>query len=48
MPGLVQQQHMKWSVQFSLRVPPVAPPIVPVGAIPFWIHKTKILFHVSL
>lgn len=47
-PGLVQQQGMKWSVQWILRIPPSAPPIVPVGMAGVMVHRTKILFFVSM
>jgi len=42
-PGLVQQQHVEWAVQWSLRIPPPATPIVPTGMIAVPICRTKIL-----
>jgi mediator of RNA polymerase II transcription subunit 14 len=48
MPGLVQQQQMKWAVQWSLRTPPSATPIVPIGMAAVLVCRTKILFFVSL
>lgn len=48
MPSLTQQQ-MKWNVQFCLRLPPSAHPhIATVGGVPFIIHKSRILFYVSI
>lgn len=47
MPGLVQQQGMKWSVQWMLRIPPSAQPIVPTGMSGVLVYRTKILFFVS-
>lgn len=40
-------QNFRWSVQFSLRVPPSAPPVVPIGQAGILL-KNKILFFVSL
>lgn len=48
MPSLVQQQQLKWSVQWSLRVPPAAAPIVPVGQAAILVCRNKILFFVSI
>lgn len=47
MPGLVQSQGMKWSIQWMLRVPPSAPPIVPIGMTGVLAFKAKVLFFVS-
>lgn len=40
-------QGLKWNVQFCLRVPPSASPIVPVGTSAIVICRSKILFFVS-
>jgi mediator of RNA polymerase II transcription subunit 14 len=45
MPELAQ--GLKWNVQFCLRVPPSASPIVPVGTSAIVICRLKILFFVS-
>lgn len=37
----------KWNMQFSMRVPPGAPPIVPIGNPAVHICRQKILFFVS-
>lgn len=47
MPSLSQQQGFKWSVQFMLRIPPSAVPIVPIGMAGVLIYRNKILFFVS-
>lgn len=47
-PGLVQQQGMKWSVQWMLRIPPSAPPVIPTGMSGILVYRSKILFFVSL
>lgn len=47
-PGLAQQQGMKWSVQWMLRIPPSAPPIVPLRMAGVMIYRTNILFFVSI
>lgn len=47
MPGLAEQQGMKWSVQWMLRIPPSAIPIVPIGMAGVLVYRTKILFFVS-
>lgn len=47
-PGLCQQQGMKWSVQWMLRVPPSAIPIIPTGMAGVLVYRTKILFFVSM
>ncbi|KAF4526396.1 hypothetical protein B566_EDAN012686 [Ephemera danica] len=44
MPQLAVQQGLKWSVQWSLRIPPSAPQIVPVGVAAVLLCRTKILF----
>ena len=48
MPGLAQQQNYRWSVQWTLRVPPSAVPIVPVGMAGAMISRNKILIFVSI
>lgn len=45
MPDILQ--GLKWHVQFCLRVPPSAAPIVPVGNAAIHIVRMKILFFVS-
>lgn len=47
MPGLLQQQGMRWSVQWMLRVPPSALPIVPTGMSGVLAFRAKVLFFVS-
>ncbi|XP_011505329.1 PREDICTED: mediator of RNA polymerase II transcription subunit 14 [Ceratosolen solmsi marchali] len=47
-PGLVQQQQMKWTAQWCLRVPPSAMPIVPCGMPAVIQHKMKILFFLHI
>lgn len=47
-PGLVQQQQLKWSVQWCLRIPPSATPIVPTGMAAVLVCRNKILFFVSI
>lgn len=47
-PGLVQQQQMKWAVQWSLRIPPSATPIVPTGMAAVLVCRTKILFFLQI
>jgi len=46
-PGLAQQQQLKWSVQLCLRIPPSAGPIVPPGTEGVHVCRSKILFFVS-
>lgn len=46
-PHLAQQQGMKWSVQWLLRIPPNAVPIVPTGTQGVMGIRNKILFFVS-
>lgn len=48
MPGLVNAQQLKWSVQWALRVPPSAAPLVPVGMAGVMVCRNKILFFVSI
>lgn len=48
MPGLLQQQGMRWSVQWMLRVPPSALPIVPTGMSGVLAFRAKVLFFVSI
>nr|XP_015839661.1 PREDICTED: mediator of RNA polymerase II transcription subunit 14 [Tribolium castaneum] len=48
MPGLVQQQGMKWSVQWMLRIPPSAMPIVPTGMSGVLVYRAKILFFLQI
>ncbi|XP_073993036.1 mediator complex subunit 14 isoform X1 [Rhodnius prolixus] len=43
-PSLIQQQQMKWSVQWCLRIPPSATPIVPTGMAAVLVCRQKILF----
>lgn len=47
-PGLVQQQGMRWSVHWMLRVPPSALPIVPTGMSGVLAFRAKVLFFVSI
>lgn len=47
MPGLAQQQGFKWAVQWMLRIPPSAIPIVPIGMAGVLVYRNKILFFVS-
>lgn len=47
-PGLAQQQQLKWSVQWCLRIPPSATPIVPTGMAGVLVCRNKILFFVSI
>lgn len=47
-PGLIQQQQLKWSVQWCLRIPPSAVPIVPIGMAGVHVCRNKILFFVSI
>lgn len=46
-PGLVQQQQLKWSVQLCLRIPPSTGQIVPPGSEGVHVCRSKILFFVS-
>lgn len=47
-PGLIQQQQLKWSVQWCLRIPPAAAPIVPTGQAAVIVCRQKILFFLQL
>lgn len=47
-PGLAQQQQLKWSVQWCLRIPPSATPIVPTGMAAVLVCRNKILFFVRI
>ncbi|XP_015120340.1 mediator of RNA polymerase II transcription subunit 14 isoform X1 [Diachasma alloeum] len=47
-PGLVQQQQLKWSIQWCLKVPPSATAIVPTGMAGVLVCKNKILFFIQL
>ncbi|KAL1123440.1 hypothetical protein AAG570_002520 [Ranatra chinensis] len=47
MPGLIQQQQLKWSVQWCLRIP-AATLIAPTGQAAVLVCRQKILFFVSL
>ncbi|KAF2885129.1 hypothetical protein ILUMI_21063 [Ignelater luminosus] len=48
MPPLAQQQGFKWSVQWMLRVPPSAIPIVPTGMAACLVYRNKILFFLQI
>ncbi|CAH1119203.1 unnamed protein product [Phaedon cochleariae] len=48
MPGLAVQQGLKWRVQWMLRVPPGAPPIVPTGVSGVLVFKAKVLFFLQI
>ncbi|EEB11666.1 CRSP complex subunit, putative [Pediculus humanus corporis] len=48
MPNLVQQQQLKWSVQWCLRIPPSATPIVPIGQAAILVCRNKILFFLQV
>lgn len=48
MPSLAQQQGFKWSVQYMLRIPPSALPIVPTGMAGVLVYRNKILVFVSI
>ncbi|CAH0553803.1 unnamed protein product [Brassicogethes aeneus] len=48
MSGLAQQQGMKWSVQWMLRIPPSATPIVPTGMTGVLAIRNKILFFLQV
>lgn len=41
-------QGLKWSVQWALRIPPSATPIVPCGMTAVLVARSKILFFVSI
>lgn len=48
MPGLIQQQQLKWAVQWSLRIPPSSTPIVPTGMAAVLVCRNKILFFLQI
>lgn len=48
MPSLIQQHQLKWAVQWCLRIPPSATPIVPTGMAAVIVCRNKILFFVSI
>ncbi|KAK5650997.1 hypothetical protein RI129_002026 [Pyrocoelia pectoralis] len=48
MPQLAQQQGCKWSVQWMLRIPPSAIPIVPIGMAACLVYRNKILFFLQI
>ncbi|KAK4883568.1 hypothetical protein RN001_006887 [Aquatica leii] len=48
MPQLAQQQGYKWSVQWMLRIPPSAIPIVPTGMAACLVYRNKILFFLQI
>ncbi|XP_066584073.1 mediator of RNA polymerase II transcription subunit 14 isoform X2 [Prorops nasuta] len=48
MPQLVQQQQLKWSVQWCLRIPPSATPIMPTGMAAVVVCRNKILFFLQI
>ncbi|XP_012271319.1 mediator of RNA polymerase II transcription subunit 14 isoform X2 [Orussus abietinus] len=47
-PSLGQQQQLKWSVQWCLRIPPSATPIVPTGMAAVLVCRNKILFFLQI
>ncbi|XP_053982530.1 mediator of RNA polymerase II transcription subunit 14 isoform X1 [Hylaeus anthracinus] len=47
-PGLVQQQQLKWNVQWCLRIPPSGTPIVPTGMAAVLVCRNKILFFLQI
>ncbi|XP_034941406.1 mediator of RNA polymerase II transcription subunit 14 [Chelonus insularis] len=47
-PGLAQQQQLKWSVQWCLRTPPSATPIVPTGMAAVLVCRNKILIFLQI
>ncbi|XP_031837631.1 mediator complex subunit 14 [Nomia melanderi] len=47
-PGLVQQQQLKWNVQWCLRIPPSSTPIVPTGMAAVIVCRNKILFFLQI
>lgn len=44
----IPPQGIKWSVQWVLRIPPSATPLVPTGHSSVLVYKNKILFFVSI
>ncbi|XP_032682223.1 mediator of RNA polymerase II transcription subunit 14 isoform X1 [Odontomachus brunneus] len=47
-PSLVQQQQLKWSIQWCLRIPPSATPIIPTGMAGVIVCRNKILFFLQI
>ncbi|XP_075216285.1 mediator complex subunit 14 isoform X2 [Lycorma delicatula] len=47
-PSLIQQQQLKWAVQWCLRIPPSATPIVPTGMAAVLVCRSKILFFLQI
>uniref|UniRef100_A0A1B6C077 Mediator of RNA polymerase II transcription subunit 14 n=1 Tax=Clastoptera arizonana TaxID=38151 RepID=A0A1B6C077_9HEMI len=47
-PGLVQQQQLKWAVQWCLRIPPSATPLIPTGMASVLMCRSKILFFLQI
>ncbi|XP_044010712.1 mediator of RNA polymerase II transcription subunit 14 isoform X2 [Aphidius gifuensis] len=47
-PNLAQQQQLKWTVQWCLRIPPSATPIVPIGTAGVLVCRAKILFFLQI
>ncbi|CAH1996692.1 unnamed protein product [Acanthoscelides obtectus] len=47
-PGALQQLGAKWAARWLLRVPPAAPPIVPVGMTGVLLFKGKIVFFLQI
>nr|XP_022906712.1 mediator of RNA polymerase II transcription subunit 14 isoform X2 [Onthophagus taurus] len=48
LPSLAQQQGCKWAVQWMLRVPPSALPIVPTGMSGVHVYRNKILIFLQI
>lgn len=48
MPSLIQQHQLKWAVQWCLRIPPSATPIVPTGMAAVLVCRNKILFFLQI
>ncbi|XP_008554086.1 mediator of RNA polymerase II transcription subunit 14 [Microplitis demolitor] len=46
--NVVQQHQFKWSVQWCLRIPPSATPIVPTGMAAVLVCRNKILFFLQI
>ncbi|CAG5108193.1 Similar to MED14: Mediator of RNA polymerase II transcription subunit 14 (Aedes aegypti) [Cotesia congregata] len=46
--NMVQQHQFKWSVQWCLRIPPSATPIVPTGMAAVLVCRNKILFFLQI
>lgn len=47
-PNLIQQQQLKWAVQWSLRIPPSATQIVPIGQPGVLVCRNKVLFFLQI